>query len=622
MRNNIIKGVELLIFLAIGAVTVCGQEPDEAKAAQLHNRYQFEAAAEIYGKLLETCTDSLKRIELENKVIQSENGMNLLNFAFSPEVVAKMNVPRATFFLHYPGMEDSTWADLTVKFAPQMTEDNIDGEFKVIHYPENVGILYFSAPDESGAWNIYSSKKLNDTLWGVPMLMNEHITSAGNELFPIVSSDGKLLYFASNGHYGVGGYDLYVSEWDEELQDWGVPQNMGFPYSSPADDLFFYNTPDGLYSIFASDRDAAGDTLTLYAMAFDNVPLKRAYTSEEAYNLSKLELPKKEKTTNGGVGISETSKDDEYSNYTLAVSRMRECQQKLNDAISRQDENRELYNRLTNEDDLKALEKKIQEQEVAMLALQNELNSAVSELQKLEMEFLMKGIFIPQVEEVESGDDKGKEEAAQEGAFAFADMKMGVIPDSISVEVPEPEIDLSFRIQDEALLVDLAEIPSGLVYQIQLFTLSKPVSLKALKGLAPVFERKSPSGKYLYFAGVFKSYNDALSNLNKVRRRGFPSALITAYNNGKSMSVKSARILEKEIAESVSYQVLIGGYEVLPQELITVIRSTTEKDLAKSVVNGVQFYVVGPFSKLEEAETLAAALRGVDAKSVEIKKVE
>ena len=146
------------------------------------------------------------------------------------------------------------------------------GEYPVIQYLSGSRKLYFSAPDNSGSWNIYSTAKINDSLWSAPAILNENITSMGNELFPILSPDGKTLYFSSNGHYGVGGYDLYVSEWDEEVQDWGVPQNMGFPYSSPADDFLFYNTPDGLYSLFASNRNCAADSLVVYAIDFENMP--------------------------------------------------------------------------------------------------------------------------------------------------------------------------------------------------------------------------------------------------------------------------------------------------------------------------------------------------------------
>ena len=76
-----------------------------------------------------------------------------------------------------------------------------------------------------------------DTVWSVPVAEPALSTSSGNEIFPLLSSDGKTMYFSSDGFYGVGGYDLYKSIWDESSKSWSAPQNLGFPYSSPADDL-------------------------------------------------------------------------------------------------------------------------------------------------------------------------------------------------------------------------------------------------------------------------------------------------------------------------------------------------------------------------------------------------
>ena len=102
-----------------------------------------------------------------------------------------------------------------------------------------------------GIRNILHSE-WQDTVWSAPALLNEHMTSASDEIYPMLSPDGSKMYFSSVGLYGVGGYDIYVSERDSDTGDWSMPVNMGFPYSSPADDFLFMNTPDGEYSLFSS----------------------------------------------------------------------------------------------------------------------------------------------------------------------------------------------------------------------------------------------------------------------------------------------------------------------------------------------------------------------------------
>lgn len=607
-------------FCLILSVSVClyGQNftENEKKAANLHNQYKFEQAVGIYNDILSKTTDSVARAALESKIIQSENGKSLLDFAFKPDVVARETFARGDFYLHYPGFNDGSWV-LTPK---SLVADPMGGEFPVMNYLSGSEKLYFSAPDNSGSWNIYYTVKINDTLWSAPIILNENITSVGNELFPIVSPNGKYLYFSSNGHYGVGGYDLYVSEWNEELSDWGVPQNMGFPYSSPANDYLFYNTPDGLYSIFASDRECAADKMTIYAVKFENMPLKKSITSEEAAKIARLEPA-------GVVSVSADGPDqamgaaviDDDSEYSNAVDKVRKLQQQVADAIAKESASRDLYNKLTNPDDLKALERTIAQQELETLSLQNEVNAAVKELQTIELEFLSKGIFVP---EVNLGNEKNTGEPEKIPTFAFANMSMGRTPE-LNVEIPEPEVDLSFRILDTAQLIDIKEFPDGLVYQIQLFTLTRKASVKALKGLSPVFERRTSSGKYTYSVGIFDNYKSALSNLNKVRKRGFSSAAITAYRDGAYMNVTKARALENEIAESAVYQVVIVGYpDSLPGEVLTVIRTSTEKDIAKITDGGVVKYVIGPFGKADEANILATAIKAVSDKQINVESLK
>jgi cell division protein FtsN len=135
-----------------------------------------------------------------------------------------------------------------------------------------------------------------------------------------------------------------------------------------------------------------------------------------------------------------------------------------------------------------------------------------------------------------------------------------------------------------------------------------------------VFERKLLSGKYTYSVGAFHKYADALKNLNTVRKNGFPTALITAYNNGKSISTKNARVLEKQ--DNSLYRVTIGGYDILPAEALAAIKENTSRDIAKANINGIMKYVIGPFQDRQQAEKLVNALLAKQVTNVEIEKLE
>ena len=103
--------------------------------------------------------------------------------------------------------------------------------------------------------------------------------------FRSASQDGNTLYFSAKDRVGAGGYDLYVMRRDRSTGKWGDPVNMGFPFSSPYDDLLFADTGDGTHSVLVSDRDCTADSLNIYVLAYDPVPERRAVSDARALKI-------------------------------------------------------------------------------------------------------------------------------------------------------------------------------------------------------------------------------------------------------------------------------------------------------------------------------------------------
>lgn len=616
-----------IILIALSALCKAySQEPPQQleEAAGLHKNYRFNQAIGIYRGLLEhrsdsslvTGADSLYMTEIQKRLVTSENGKNMLLFASTPVPVTKQVFPTENFFLHYPGYEENSWVAPPAEFI----KESKGNPFNVMNMPQESTEIVFSAQDESGAWNIMSSRKLNDSLWSAPQILNENITTAGNEILPHLSPDGKTLYFASNGHYGMGGYDLYMSKWNEETGDWDVAQNLGFPYSSTGNDYLCYNTPDGLFTVFSSDRETLPEEVTIYITRYEVLPLKKEITEEEAPEYATLSIdPMDAASAQPPIDREEeTEEDEEYAEYSQAVKKVRDLQEKLKTSIAQLDKRREEYANTTDSLQKIKMEQHILSLETDLLTLSQSTTSAISQLQKMELDFLSKGIIIAQkMEDEEKMSTNAVASAAPAVKFEFANNSLGQAP-AFSFEVTEPAVDLSFKIADESVITDLSELPSGLVYHIQLMTTTRPASKKAFKGLTPIFERNLASGKYTYSAGVFTTYTEALKNLNTVRKRGFPTALITAYSNGKSISTKNARIMEKQ--DNSIYRITIAGYDTLPAEALATIRENTTRDIAKAAIDGVMKFIIGPFTSKAQADALAGAIsaRGVAA---EVEKV-
>ena len=106
--------------------------------------------------------------------------------------------------------------------------------------------------------------------WGRPERLDETINTPGHEGFPWFAPDGRL-FFASKGHPGYGGYDLFVTQQDSTGK-WTPPLNLGRPLNSPLDDITIFLDVSGQSGYFSSTREGEDDDL--YYWYQDTLPGK------------------------------------------------------------------------------------------------------------------------------------------------------------------------------------------------------------------------------------------------------------------------------------------------------------------------------------------------------------
>ncbi len=119
------------------------------------------------------------------------------------------------------------------------------------------GELYFSSnrPGGVGGMDLWVVRRLPDGSWGTPRNLGKVINTPTHEDGPYVTPDGTMLFFSSEGHPGFGGYDLFVSI--REGGQWGAPRNLGLPMNSPDDEIYIVLTEDGRRAYFSSNRDGS-----------------------------------------------------------------------------------------------------------------------------------------------------------------------------------------------------------------------------------------------------------------------------------------------------------------------------------------------------------------------------
>jgi len=122
--------------------------------------------------------------------------------------------------------------------------------------PDQKSIYYTSNRKSSlGGMDIFRSDLLEDGTWGDPVNLGESINTLLNEDTPLISPDGKRIYFSSQGHKSIGGFDVYYSELQDDGR-WGEPVNLGYPLNTSDDD--FTISPLGVQEEGAAFLFAAG----------------------------------------------------------------------------------------------------------------------------------------------------------------------------------------------------------------------------------------------------------------------------------------------------------------------------------------------------------------------------
>lgn len=143
--------------------------------------------------------------------------------------------------------------------------------------------LYFTSNREGGygGLDIYLSEKDAFDDWGPAINLGTSVNTVYNEDTPFVTVNDSILYFASEGHSGMGGFDIYRSRGNGRV--WGTPENLGFPINSTDDNRFFQpfnNDENGFYSINTDYKKKE-----IFYITLTNERLNRVYELSGKYGL-------------------------------------------------------------------------------------------------------------------------------------------------------------------------------------------------------------------------------------------------------------------------------------------------------------------------------------------------
>ncbi len=114
--------------------------------------------------------------------------------------------------------------------------------------------LYFTSnrAGGKGGLDVYRSRRLSDGTWSSPESLPAFVNTSSDEKSPFLHPDGTSLYFASKGHPGAGGFDLFLSRLQPDGATWSSVQNMGIPINTPEDEIGLFVDLAGQAAYFSS----------------------------------------------------------------------------------------------------------------------------------------------------------------------------------------------------------------------------------------------------------------------------------------------------------------------------------------------------------------------------------
>ncbi|MCI1189949.1 OmpA family protein [Hymenobacter sp. DH14] len=160
--------------------------------------------------------------------------------------------------------------------------------------------LYFVSdrPGGTGGSDIYKVSLEGNA---PPENLGPAINTVGGEEGAFMAPDGKTLYFSSEGHNTMGGYDIFKSVW--ENGKWSPPENLGWPINTPDDDVFFVTSASGRHGYYSSERPGGLGAKDIYRITFLG-PEKPPVLSEEDLLLASRLAPIKQTVLAPAVAVA------------------------------------------------------------------------------------------------------------------------------------------------------------------------------------------------------------------------------------------------------------------------------------------------------------------------------
>lgn len=191
------------------------------------------------------------------------------------------------------------------------------------------GRTLFFVSDRKGGFgrrDIYMSRMDNNNKWLPAWNVGKEINTPDDEISPFIHFNGQILYFSSNGHPGMGGFDLFEASWKDEK--WTDVKNLGFPINDHNDQVSLFVSADGTRGYYSHEyaRDGQRERTELYT--FEIPPVLRV-KNRSNYIFGKVLDAETRKPLRASIELKDLNKnaiagfsysDQETGDYLMALT--------------------------------------------------------------------------------------------------------------------------------------------------------------------------------------------------------------------------------------------------------------------------------------------------------------
>lgn len=223
--------------------------------------------------------------------------------------------------IYYARRTGDSWSR-PVNAGPAINSSSWDSHPSIS--PDGQSLFFSSARQGSiGEMDIWVSTKDASGQWQAPVNLGAVINTAGREMSPFINPDNQTLYFASDGHTGMGGLDLFYSRRDDQ-GNWSEPVNLGYPINTHADEFSLAVEAAGIHAWYASDKDGGFGDMDIYTFELypEAQPMPMTYMKGVVYDkLSQLPLGASFELIDLETGntIIESRSDPDHGDFLVVV---------------------------------------------------------------------------------------------------------------------------------------------------------------------------------------------------------------------------------------------------------------------------------------------------------------